>query len=88
MTVALDQIVEIENLRVAAITDCSTAKLGLSGVIAFQCNKCPIVVLIYKEGEIHAFRPDGTHMRTHQVEQFYPGVLKEFEHRCSSLGAG
>ena len=88
MTVALDQIIKIDDWRVAAIAERSTIKRGLFGVISFQCTKCPLVVLIYKEGEIHAFRPDGRQMRSHQVEQFYPGVLKEFEQRCSLLGAG
>ena len=88
MTTALDEIIQVDNLRIAAITDCSTTKWGQSDVISVQCYKHPVAVLIFKEGEIHTHRPDGTHMRPDEVEQFYPGMIKEFARRCSSHGSG
>ena len=84
MTVALDKIVQVHGLCFASITDHAIMKSDQFGVFFFQCAKRPMAVLMCKEGQIKAFRPDGSNMRLDRIENCYPGVLEEFAGRCSS----
>lgn len=74
MTVVLDQVLWVGDVRLAAISRVSVVPQDWPGGAVFLAAKDPLAILIVQQGVVAAFAPDGSSMAQEVVESLCPGA--------------
>ena len=74
----LDDAIRVGAVTVAALVNRSV-RSGPSLPILFYGAKCPVAVLVHREGVTVAFEIDGAQIALDDLEQCFPGQRAAFE---------
>jgi hypothetical protein len=78
MSVALDPVLRVGGVAVAALVECSV-NCGRAPAIWFFGTKSPVAILVRRDGATSAFETDGTGIAPDDLERRFPGQRAAFE---------
>lgn len=84
MRLALDPVVRVGEVEIAALVAVEADAHGWRRVLSGHARKLPAAVLVRQDGQIRAFAPDGSALSADAFENDFPGWIELFEQACSS----
>ncbi|MDJ0626804.1 MAG: hypothetical protein QNJ44_00980 [Rhodobacter sp.] len=78
MKLALDPPVRCRRVTVAALCQTRVESRGWPQAAVFTCEKSPVAILAWLDGEVVAWRPNGEVLDAAVLDSLCPGVAEAF----------
>ena len=85
MTVTLDKGVTVSGVTVAALVEQTIWARNYGPSVLVSGRKCPIALLVHRQGSTVALSLDGTRLSVAEVNALCPGAWQDFTDQHASV---